>query len=222
MKKTVMDKIQEGRQFRTMPVMECRAAGEDGGEESFIVEGYAATFGEPYLMGETEDYRFMEQIDRRAFDSCEMKDVIFQYDHEGPVFARKSNGTLEVSVDDHGLKVRADLGGTEDGRKLYRMIKGCYVNQMSFAFTVSGDEELRSKDSDGKTVFTRTITGIRRLYDVSAVSIPANDGTEISARSYFDGLIEREKKEAERLLEETERRTLEEHERERKLRLLQL
>jgi len=120
-----------------------------------------------------------------------MADVIMQYDHEGRVFARIKNGTLKLTVDDHGLKIRADLGGTELGRQLYEEIKGGYTDKMSFGFTVSKDERTEENDAaNGKTIIHRTITGIKKLYDVSAVSIPANPNTDIiSARSIGEGLI---------------------------------
>ena len=68
---------------------------------------------------------------------------------------------------------------------------------MSFGFHVNSDD-IQEEELDGKTIYTRTIKGIDKLYDVSAVSLPANDGTEISARSLKDGAIA--KLEAERLL----------------------
>jgi HK97 family phage prohead protease len=130
-----------------------------------------------------------EQVDRDAFRETDMSDVIMQYDHEGPVFARVSNGTLQLEEDDHGLKVTAYLGGTERGRQLYEEIAGGYTNKMSFGFTVTGEKKDRSRDADGKVTILRTITKIGKLYDVSAVSLPANDATEISSRTISDGLI---------------------------------
>jgi HK97 family phage prohead protease len=112
-----------------------------------------------------------------------------QYDHEGRVFARTGNGTLRLDSDEHGLKVTADLGGTEIGRQLYEEIAGGYTNKMSFGFTVTGEEKTRSKGDDGHVTILRTITKIGKLYDVSAVSLPANDATEISSRTIGDGLI---------------------------------
>ena len=126
-----------------------------------------------------------------------MSDVIMQYDHEGRVFARTSNDTLQLTPDGHGLEVNAYLGGTEGGRALYGEIRGGYTNKMSFGFRVGADD-IEERTIDGKTIYVRTITKISRLYDVSAVSLPANDGTEISARSLRDGAIAR--LEAERLL----------------------
>ena len=90
--------------------------------------------------------------------------------------------------DDKGLLISADLGGTEIGRQLYQEIKGGYTDKMSFAFTVTG-EDVDRRIEGTKRIITRTITKIGKLYDVSAVSLPANDATEISARSTGDGLI---------------------------------
>jgi hypothetical protein len=106
------------------------------------------------------------------------------------VFARTSNGTLELDPDDKGLHIRADLSGTEIGRQLFEEIEGGYTTKMSFGFRVGEDKREVTEDHENNTVTVlRTITKISHLYDVSAVSIPANDATSISARSYSDGVI---------------------------------
>lgn len=192
----VLNKISEGREYRKMVQMEIRTAEDQ--EESYRVEGYATVFNEPYTLYDWGDYVVNEQIDSKAFEECDMTDVIMQYDHAGRVFARVSNGTLSLEVDKKGLKVTADLGGTEEGRKLYEEIKGGYTTKMSFGFTVGEDKREVTNDYDKNiTTVLRTITKIKKLYDVSAVSLPANDATEISARSFSDGVIEELK--AERL-----------------------
>ncbi len=191
----LLRKIENGREYRTM-TMSVRAAGDDNGE--MIVEGYATTFNQPYLLYDWRDYKVMEQIHPDAFKDCDMTDVIMQYDHEGRVFARNKNGTLTLSVDTTGLKVTADLSGTDLGRQLYQEIKGGYTDKMSFGFTVAEDQRVSTVDNEKNVeTVTRTITKIKKLYDVSAVSIPANDGTSISARRTADGVIEQLK--AERL-----------------------
>lgn len=180
------------REYRQIDfgLIEIREA-EDGKK---IVEGYATTFDQEYILYSSGNYELRESIDRRAFDETDMKDVIMQYDHEGRVFARKSNGTLQLETDDHGLKIRADLGGTEIGRQLYEEIKGGYTTKMSFGFTVS-KQERTEEDFEGKTIIHRKITGIKKLYDVSAVSLPANDATEITSRNLGEGLIAEVKQE---------------------------
>ena len=183
MNKTIEDKLNEGRQYRNIEVRALSAS-----DDEKIVEGYATTFNDPYTLYSFEDYEVREQVDAHAFDEADLGDVIMQYDHQGRVFARTSNETLRLSVDDHGLKIRADLGGTEIGRQLYEEIKGGYTSKMSFGFTVKADERLITEE-DNKTTVLRTITKIGKLYDVSAVSLPANDATSISARSYGEGVI---------------------------------
>lgn len=202
--KKLQKKLDEGRQYRA--VVEIRALPDDQltGDEK-IVEGYACTFNQPYELFSFDGYTVREQIDQHAFDKCDMSDVIMQYDHEGRVFARTSNSTLMVTPDNHGLRIRGDLGGTEIGRQLFEEIDGGYTTKMSFGFTVDTDERLITEDTETGTVdVLRTITGIRKLYDVSAVSLPANNYTEISARSYCDGVIA-ELTEERRKAEERER-----------------
>ena len=161
------------------------------------VEGYATTFNQPYVLYEDRDVRVEEEIDAHAFDACDMSDVIMQYDHQGRVFARNKNGTMAVAADDHGLKMTARLGGTEIGRQLYQEIKGGYTDRMSFGFIVGLDERTVTEDTESKKrIVRRRILKIRKLYDVSAVSIPANDATVISARSLLDGWIEEAKRSA--------------------------
>ena len=194
--KTIEDKLNDGRQYRNIDVsgFERRAEGDD----SKTVAGYATTFNEPYELYRSAYggvvYIVREQVDRNAFDGTEMDDVIMQYDHEGRVFARTSNRTLELDPDEHGLHIRAELGGTEIGRQLFEEIEGGYTTKMSFGFRVGKDKREETEERDEETGITtitvlRTILEISKLYDVSAVSLPANDATSISARSYGDGVI---------------------------------
>ena len=162
---------------------------EEQAEERMIVRGYASTFNEPYDLFTVDGVRYMEQVDARAFEGADMSDVIFQYNHEGRVFARRSNGTLAVEPDERGLAIEADLGGTEIGRNLYEEIKGGYTNKMSFGFRVDDDSWEEKTLDDGTNAVLRTITRIGKVYDVSAVSIPANDATSISVRNLSDGVI---------------------------------
>ena len=186
--------LKTDREYRMMAAP--LAVLEEENAPEYRVRGYASTF-EKYRMGSYDGVDYFEQIDRHAFDEADMTDVIMQYDHEGRVYARQSNGSLYLTVDDHGLAVEADLGRTELARGLYEDISARMITRMSFAFTV------REDSYDTKT-HTRTILKFSKIYDVSAVSIPANPGTDISARSWLDGVIEAEK--AERLRAENEAR----------------
>ena len=205
----------ENREYRNLTV-EARAV-EDQGDEKRIVTGYASTFDEPYVLYDGDGWKYLEVVDRGAFDDTDMSDVIMQYDHRGRVFARTRNNTLTVTPDDKGLFIEADLGGTEIGRELYEEIRGGYTDRMSFGFTVNGEYEESQKTDEGVRIYIRHITSVQKLYDVSAVSLPANDGTSIEADAttrsignLTDGVIERIQ--AERLEEqriELERRRAE-------------
>lgn len=197
----------KNREYRKMAPLEVRA---EENKDEMVVEGFATTFNEPYVLFEDSDIIFREQVAPNAFDNTDMSDVILQYDHVGRVFARISNNTLEVQPNEKGLFIRANLGGTEIGRNLYEEIAGGYTDKMSFGFTVEADEQTRTEAEDGRIEILRTITSINKLYDVSAVSIPANDGTSIgvSTRSEIDGVIEEvraERLEAERIKLERKR-----------------
>lgn len=205
------------REYRNFQIpFEVRAA-----EEEMVVEGYATTFNQPYVLADFGDYIVSEQVDRNAFDNCDMSDVIFQYDHEGRVFARNKNKTLELSTDENGLKVRAYLGGTDIGRQLYQEIKGGYTDKMSFGFIVTEDRREETFRED-KTEVLRTILSIGKLFDVSAVSIPANDATSISARNFSNGVIDEIKAERQRAKEAEEQRLHKQKELELKIKLMEV
>lgn len=176
-------------------------------QEKKIVRGYASVFNHPYTLYEDRDMVIQEQVSETAFNDTDMGDVILQYNHEGRVFARTKNGTLTVTPDKKGLAIQADLGGTTIGEQLYEEIRGGYTTQMSYGYTVNGAEWSKRELEDGRILELRTITSIDKVYDVSAVSIPANDATSISVRNLSDGVIEEIKAERLKALE-LERRKL--------------
>lgn len=157
-------------------------------DTDYYVEGYATTFDKPYLLYELDGVKFYERIDAHALDGADMSDVIMQYDHEGRVFARQSNKTLILVPDHKGLLIAADLGKTDLARGLYQDIDAGMITKMSWAFTVK-------EDSYDRATHTRTILKIKKVYDVSAVSIPANGDTEISARNFARRSYEAERQE---------------------------
>lgn len=152
------------------------AEGEE--DKKLVVEGYAVRFNSPTVLFEYDGVEYKEQIDDRAFEEAKMDDVIFNYNHSGKVMARTRNGTLTLEVRADGLFIRAELGGTEEGRKLYEEIRGGYIDRMSFRFSVR--EEAYDKENH-----MWTVRRVKRLYDVSAVDIPAYDDTSIEARKNF-------------------------------------
>lgn len=184
-----MPKVQD-REYRAMlqPMAIPAATTEKRFDTDFYVEGFATTFNSPYELYEWDGVKYYEMIARDALVGADMSDVIFQYNHAGKVLARLSNSTLGLEAVDHGLLTFADLSKSRAAKDLYEEIENGLITKMSWAFTVK-------EDSYDRDTHTRTILKIKKVYDVSAVSIPANADTDISARSYFDGVIEREQKE---------------------------
>lgn len=196
--KTVEEIFRKDRDYRFFQQFEIRAAGteEEGESQELFVEGYACRFNEQTVLFEYDGIEYKEQVDDRAFADADMNDVIFNYNHGGKVIARTRNQTLTLSTDKNGLYIRAKLDGTEEGRQLYEEIQGGYIDRMSYAYTV----EESAYDS---TNHIRTIRKIKRLFDVSAVDIPAYDTTSISARSFLSA--EDEIKKAAQLAEKRKR-----------------
>jgi hypothetical protein len=179
-------------------------------ESTHYVEGYATTFEDPYTLFEGRDgWKYIEVIDRHALDGADFSDVIFQYDHEGRVYARNTNNTLYFEPNDHGLFIAADLSKTSLARQMHEDIAAGNVTRMSWAFVPS--EETYTEDRENK-VFTTRITRVSKVYDVSAVSYPADPNTEISARNLVNGEIEA------RRLRESQQRNMERRRREIALR----
>lgn len=180
------------RQYRSMltPLAPVPSETTKRFDTDFYVEGYASTFNDPYMLYEFDGTEFWEIIDPDAFRDCDMSDVLFQFNHDGRVFARHSNDTLVVEPQLHGLFVAADLGSTSSSRSMYEDIATGLITRMSWGFMPDWDS-IEDVYDDEEDKFTSIIHRVKRVYDVSAVSLPADPNTEISARSYFDGAIER-------------------------------
>ena len=183
------------REYRSLASFEAAPNG-------YIVEGYATTFDMPYSF--YLDYQ--EIMHSNALVGADMTDVIFQLNHEGMVMARTRNNTLVLEPDSHGMHIRADIGGCAQGRDLYEGIKNGLIDRMSWSFVCEEGPTGYSFDESSGTFH---INKVRKVYDVSAVSVPADEDTCIAARSLIDGVIEREQQRqemAQRRIAELDRR----------------
>lgn len=177
--KLISEKNVQFRDFRLTNIEQ--RANEEGAPE-MVVEGVAATFNQPTVLFKADGIEYKEQIDPDAFSGAEMDDVIFNINHCGRVYARTRNNSLQLTIEEDGLHMRAQLLPEDEGHKqLFRDIQSGLLDKMSFAFTVA-------EDKYDKNERMRTITKIDRLFDVSVVDIPAYDSTSISARNYFDAV----------------------------------
>lgn len=179
-------KIKDQAQMRSMTLRSAQQEQKKRLDSECYVEGHAANY-ETYLLYDDGDYgKVYERFEPGCFDETDLSDVILQFDHAGRVFARTTNGTLLVEADEAGLFVAADLDKTEGARALYEDIAAQMITKMSWRFCVG---KYRIERTEGSKDITIVHTKIPKVYDVSAVSFPANDATEINARSFGDGVI---------------------------------
>ncbi len=192
--------IEKGWQLRNFQNFEVGAK-EDDTSNDMIIEGVACVFDSETILFEMDGIEYKEKVDKQAFKDADISDVIFNYNHGGRVYARTRNDSLHLEVKEDGLHVRVRLNPEDEGhQQLYRDIKNGLIDKMSYAYTVNEE----SYDAD---THTRTVLKVKKLYDVSAVDIPAYDSTSISARSILDlEKTEREKLESEILKKKQEQR----------------
>lgn len=191
--------VRENREYRRFDV----PAPVQDEAKPFTVRGYFTTFENPYVLYEDWDGNpVYEVVGRDALSGTDIRDCVMQFNHDGAVMARTRNNSLNIGTDEHGGWCEAYLGGCEEGRNLYEAISNGLVDQMSFGFRIAND----GWEWDEATR-TGRITRISKLYDVSAVDHPANDGTEIHTRTSVGGAIDQLRQEL-----------AQKHDRERRLR----
>lgn len=160
-------------------------------EQGEKISGYALVFNQRTVLFKDPEtgLEYGEQIDRHALDSANMSDVVLKYNHTGRVLARTRNNSLVLSVDDHGLKIVADMSGSDEALSILKDIRSGLLDKMSFAFTTAPNGA--TWDTATRT---RTVTHIDRVFDVSVVDLPAYEQTEVSARSLFTPFAEQERR----------------------------
>ncbi len=156
-------------------------------DDGNVIEGYPIVYDQIADIG-----WFREKIARgAATNALKSSDefVLFNHDPNFPL-ARRSNGTLEVTEDDHGVKIKADLSKSARGREVHEMVKAGLIDKMSFAFSTEKESWEYSKDKNQSDL--RTVEEFRELYDYSPVTYPAYKQTELQARSAQDVFDSRE------------------------------
>lgn len=184
--------ILKDRQYRALPfATPPQEEKKNKFDSDCYVEGYAAKY-ERYVLFTSGDQIVYEEFMPECFRDCDMSDIIFQFDHAGKVFARQSNNTLTVEPDSIGLFICADLSKTSAARSMYEDIDSGLVTKMSWGFMPDYDTLEVIENGNEVTIRHHRIL---KIYDVSAVSIPANNDTEIQARNFANGAIDKVMKE---------------------------
>ena len=154
--------------------IKARSANDDS---KMVLEGYALKFEK-----ETELWKgFKEVIRKGALDNTDMSRVFLLFNHNDDVIlAGTSNNSLELQVDDIGLKFRAELVDTQTSKEVYTLAKQGLLTKCSFSFRTAKNGYKYSRTDDSNEL--GEIVDIETLYDVAVVTYPAYDDTEVYAR----------------------------------------
>lgn len=171
-------------------------------DEQMTVEGYALRFNK--LSNDLGG--FVEEISPEALKEADLSDVRALIDHDSSkVLGRTTSETLELTVDDEGLYFRCQLPNTTYAKDLYENIRLGNINQCSFGFILDEDGDSFEKRDDG--LFKRTLRKIKSLFDVSIVTYPAYDDTDVApALRSIEAIKESEQEELRKAQQEEQRK----------------
>lgn len=149
--------------------------------------------GRPIVFDQRTDLGWCDEIiERGALDGADLKDVRFLVNHNTDMIPlarsrnNNENSTMQLAVDEDGMTIRVDLDieNNAEAKSLYSAVERGDLDGMSFMFTVDADkwEDIESEHP------TRTITGLGKIFEVSAVTFPAYEQTSITARGLSEAL----------------------------------
>lgn len=142
-----------------------------------VISGYAILFNEPSQPMPVDNSTFTETISPQALQGVDLSKLVMIYNHDyANILASVKAGTLDVNVDEKGLAFKATLPDTTVANDVYENIKAGNLDSMSFGFSVLADEWQQADDGS----YTRQIDKIENLYELSVVTLPAYDGTELT------------------------------------------
>lgn len=155
-------------------VFSVRAAepSEENGNK-MIVKGRAVVFNERTVLFNYDGKDYGEIIRSSAFDETDTTQCYFKLNHDhNKIYARVKNKTLKLETNENGLDIEAEIIDTAEGRDVFEMIRTGLIDKMSFAFS-------NTKETFDEETRTWEVFGIGKLWDVSAVTHPAYEGTEL-------------------------------------------
>lgn len=160
------------KENRSLKSLEVRALPE---VDELVIGGYALKFNtwSDDLGG------FIETISPKALEGADLSDVRCLVDHEpSQILGRTTAGTLELEVDDVGLKYRCTLPNTQLAKDIHENIRLGNVNQCSFGFMLNEGGDNWVKSDDG--LYKRTLNSFKEITDVSVVTYPAYRDTDVA------------------------------------------
>jgi len=171
-------KIRDGEKRQFIFDSEMRARSDDTME----VEGYALKFDKETVIG--GKWGWTERINKAALDEADLSTVVFNFNHSlDSLLAGTRNKSLTLTTDSIGLKINARIVDTTMGRDVYQLIKDGLITQMSFWAVIKTSSWTWANEDDTEAMDEREILSFGRFIDVSAVTFPAYEDTELAARS---------------------------------------
>lgn len=186
------ENFKRSKSIQNVEELEIRSLKTDNNDEK-IIEGYAIVFNQKSKkMG-----NFYEVISKNALDNVDLSDVKCLLDHDySKILGRTKSKTLELSVDEKGLKFKCVLPQTSYADDLYELVNRSDVNECSFGFKVNEADKTAQtikKMNDGS--YLRTVNKIQTLFEISIVSLPAYSNTTAQIKRDFDNAVQQFEKE---------------------------
>ncbi|MBR1729563.1 MAG: HK97 family phage prohead protease [Selenomonadaceae bacterium] len=148
----------------------------ENNSEKLMLVGYAIVFNKPARIETINGNSYIEIIRRTALAETEMQDVKLLLNHDiNKIPLARTPKTMQLMIDDKGLKICAELADTVESRSVYEAVKRGDLSGMSFSFKVA-------KNGDDWENQIRTIKKIEKIYEISIVTFPAYAETTIEAR----------------------------------------
>lgn len=159
-------------------------------QDELMLVGTPILYDTPTQIG-TGVNAYTEVIQRGALDGVNLNDTRLLYNHDmNKVPLARTPKTMQLSLSQVGLEMRAELADTEEAKSVWKAIQRGDLSGMSFAFKISEDGQKWEKRADGRLY--RTITKIQSLYEISIVPFPAYPSTSVEARSIVDNYNSRD------------------------------
>jgi len=178
---------------------------DDSENDERYFEGYAIKFDSL-----SEDLGgFKEMVERTALDNTDFSDVRALFNHDpNQILSRSSARTLELEVDDIGLKFRSRIPDTTYGKNLIENLRNGNVTQCSFGFRLDDDGDKFTYDKE-EGIYKRSLRNIKEILDISAVTYPAYKDTVAAPALRSIDKIEEEQNQLEKRMQEKEKLKIE-------------
>lgn len=173
-------------------------------DNSTFLDGYASVFNQRSRLIFEDGKRFYEIIKEGAFDDVLRSEdlnvkAVVNHDRD-KLLGRTSSGTLQLWVDEKGLKYSIRMGNTQLHRDTVEMVERGDLSESSFKYRIAKGDSVFQRDNNGDLL--HIVSKVRGLYDISLVDDGAFANTDVVVRSALNDFEIAEQEEALRQLKE--------------------